>query len=515
MRIQIRFFQTLMIGFLCVALISASGCDNKTKQVDNDEPETEQFAPEPLTVLFVGTADPTKDAMPAKEADESDESDESEEPNELAETLGQRAARQWSARRDGTITVVEKSVEELVAADFQIDKAIDVVVFSPLLMGEWMSRDMLRPVPDDTWKSEELTNKTILRFSRTKYITYDSKNFAIPLGSPHMVMMYRKDILDALKVKPPTTWKAVRRLNEKLKAADESVFSEIENPSKRILFPLAEGVADTTLLSVATPMARNRGTLSMVFETDKMEPLIGAPPFVEALKIIRELTTTDEPSKSMGAAEVYRAMLDGKAAIAFGWPATGFDLENSDAESIETVRIAPVPGSLRYYDRNDQKWRDFGKEQDHQFDYIGFDGLVAGVTENSKNAKTAFQFSAWLSSTTISSIVLSSNPQVGPFRDNHLGDLRTWVGSRLSPDANDDLAEILDQSNTSSRATKMPPIPRISEYRAALDQAVRSAVDGESEPAAALKKAADKWSEISNSAGVDAQRGYLRRSEGF
>ena len=77
MRIQIRFFQTLMIGFLCVALISASGCDNKTKQVDNDEPETEQFAPEPLTVLFVGTADPAmKDAMPSEEADESDESDE-------------------------------------------------------------------------------------------------------------------------------------------------------------------------------------------------------------------------------------------------------------------------------------------------------------------------------------------------------------------------------------------------------------------------------------------------------
>ena len=113
----------IMVSMCCLL---ALGCSkSKTEDRSQEDAAVEFVAPEPLTLLVVGD-----------------------------EQLGPRIKRQWAARQDGVITVVDLAVSDFLASDFELPGDVDVLIYPPSMLGDLASREVLLEVPRDVWNND-------------------------------------------------------------------------------------------------------------------------------------------------------------------------------------------------------------------------------------------------------------------------------------------------------------------------------------------------------------------------
>ena len=141
---------------------------------------------------------------------------------------------------------------------------------------------------------------------------------------------------------------------------------------------------------------------------------------------------------------------------------------------------------------------------------LGYGDRLVAVTTSSRNAASAFELLAWLATAEISSQLVSAGDGMLPVRAS-LASSRAWYGSELSAGRRNELGAALAQSLSAEPCLVIPRIPGIDEYLVALDEAVRSAMDGAERPQAALQHAASRWEAITDAHGRDGQRSaYLK-----
>ena len=86
-----------------------------------------------------------------------------------------------------------------------------------------------------------------------------------------------------------------------------------------------------------------------------------------------------------------------------------------------------------------------------------------------------------------------------------------WYEAGLNARERAKLAEALASSLSGEKCLLIPRIPGVDEYMAALDAAVKSAVFDKVPAKVALRKAADRWNQITDAHGRDRQRqAYLK-----
>ena len=108
--------------------------------------------------------------------------------------------------------------------------------------------------------------------------------FAVPLGSPVMVLFYRADLFAHFGKQPPQTWAEYQQLveffarRENLK--DWPATSNLPAGWCGAVEPLAVGWAGKTLLARAAAYAKHRDYYTTLFDRDTMAPRIAGPPFV-------------------------------------------------------------------------------------------------------------------------------------------------------------------------------------------------------------------------------------------
>lgn len=475
----------LLIG-LALTLAATPGCSRPESgdevAANNEKPSP----PETISVLIVGDSQ-----------------------------IGPAIKRQWSARRDGELDVRDMTVREFIDSGLELNSDIDVVIYPPGLLGELVAKEQIAEIPESVWNDKESFNKQeLLRHARSAMVSYSKNVWAVPLGSPSLVMLYRSDVLKKLNVKPPTTWEEFDQLAAKLAETQSLTDDQGNELPTEVGIPLADQWCAQFFLARAAAYIRYRGNLSTVFNRTDMEPLIASEPFVETLREMKAAIHIP-PESWQNARQAYADIIAGKTAVAISWPAPIRNEAGEEVSANQSVRIARIPGSNRWFDSGGNGWTGRPPFESMQVDWLEFDGLVASINRNSGRSLTSQEFLRWLPSKSISLAVLAGSQHSGPFRASQLGNPMLWTGNSISPEAAIQYSDIVREINDESVIFGFPRIPGRSEYLASLNEAVADCLAGKLEPAAALKSAAEKWKKITEKYGATPQRANLRRGEGI
>jgi ABC-type glycerol-3-phosphate transport system substrate-binding protein len=206
------------------------------------------------------------------------------------------------------------------------------------------------------------------------------------------------------------------------------------------------------LLAAAAPHAISNERLGVLFDVDTMKPRITEPAFVDALTQL-PLSSKESPSK----------------------------------DSLTSEPQVPV---------------------------LGYNDRLLAVTASSRNAASAFKLAEWLAlAETGSQFARVSGDWLPPRRS--VASSSSWYEPTLSAGERSKRSTQVDAALSGERALVVPRIPGIDAYLAALDTAVKSALDGKSSPAAALQTATDEWEKITDRLGRDKQRDAYQKHLGI
>ncbi|HZZ28437.1 MAG TPA: extracellular solute-binding protein [Pirellulales bacterium] len=435
---------------------------------------------------------------------------------ELAQAID-RLRGEWKAQ-----TGSELQIEQMSAANVNSAEKLDAdsVLYPPALLGTLAERRLIRPLNKDWLKEDPLEIADLLLLLDSPELTWDGQPYAVPLGSPVLVLMYRPDLFEQLGKQPPRTWEEYQTLADffnnpkQLRAQQKQTGTRadshrIDDPWSGAVEPLAPGWAARTLLARAAAYARHRDYFSVLFDRETMEPLIGGPPFVRALtELVAAAKMEPKEAASFTPAEAARWLLSGHAAMAIGWPAALVQMSRNTVVSA----FAPLPGSTAAYNPRQAEWEPRRNDESVNIPLVGVGGHVGSVVKGTNSAETAFHLLTWLSSNRWSSELLPTNPAATLFRQSQANDSSTWFGHMISAEAAKQYSQVLATALHQPEAVQMLRIPGEAEYMAALDDAVRAAISGKKSPQQALNEAAEQWKKITAQYGVNKQREAYRRS---
>ena len=426
--------------------------------------------------------------------------------------VADEVARRWTADRNGELAISSVSADEYLANDYAASEQHDVVIYPARLLGQLSADDQVIPLPDEVWNSEELDNRGLLRDSRTTLIRFGDQRWAVPLGSPGLRMMLRKDVLDALELQVPKTWPDFVQLIEKL-SSSKPVDEDGNALPVDLYFPTDGQYAAYSLLAISASTVRHRGKLNSVFNRQTMEPLIAEPPYAEALATLREVTSR---AKGSTVEQAVSKFFQGEAAVVVGWPTAAFgdEAEVSDA-TLDNCIVARLPGSRRWYDFSSSRWQP-NDDGVAQVELTGFTAIQASLLTSNRHPTTAYDFLSWLGSKKVAISVFSKCPNSSPTRASHLGNTQSWTGELLSVENNDIYADQITQINEQPVFLMFPRINGIEEYLASLSEGVRSYLNEEAtDPNAVLRKVADQWNVMTEKYDRNQQEKLLRMDFGL
>ncbi len=467
-----RFSQSLAI-LLLAAVFAASGCQKET-QPEREAGPDEPIAPEPLVALVVGEPD-----------------------------IGDEIARQWLAQANGELEIRNISTAEFSSRDFEVDSEIDVIIYPVWMLGELQSRKRIQEFSRRFWQSGEFNKDDLLRLYRTTWVRHQNEHWGVPLGGPSLMLVFSQPWADGLKSPVPNDW---QKLVEQ--------FGNSASGSLSLKLPLAKGSAVNIFLARSSAEIRNRGRISTVFDRDTMEPLIHQAPFVQSLQDLKTLMGDDLSQLELTPLDVYQQILSGDCKIGIASP-RAVESDDGIAASGIDLGFQLLPGSQRWYDGKSGRWMQRAKTEPHQFDLVGFDGLMASVASQAHSTEDCADFLIWLSSKSTVFKTFVNSPRSGPFRKSHLALPAAWCGDQLSDPSLRRYTDAVDAGNEQDVQFMFPRIPGQQRYLELLDDNIRECLNGNLEPQAALERTTQQWNELTHELGIERMIKELAKSGGL
>lgn len=428
--------------------------------------------------------------------------------------VGEAAQRRWQAEGFGELSVTYQTRDEFEAAGLAVPPDYDVLFYPERYQVDLVHRQALLEIPNEIWNSESLNKNDLLTHFRGSLLRQGDRYFALPLSGVPLMLVYRADCLAALQLSPPQTWDELEAVVVQLRAAGNLVDGNGQPLPTAIALPLGDEWAAHLVLARSAAMVRSVGKLSTVFQIERMEPLIANPPFQLALESLQRLAAAQFAGGTDALPhDVYRALVEGEAALGITWLVGG--LEPEDAQAAKQLRVARLPGAPHWYEPARAEWVARSPDESWQVDYLGADLRVVSVLKNSLHAHRALQFVAWVSSKQISQSIGPGSLANGPSRLSHLSDPQRWVGELIEPQVADDYAQHILAIHQSKLILTFPRIVNQRDYLKALADAVRRALHSEESADQALGAAAAAWNQLNERIGLRVQRDFLRRGEGF
>lgn len=480
-------FRPYTLLALAITILIAHGCRNDSSDRVSEERVAPQ-PPKPIKILFVDD-----------------------------ETLPDVVARHWMARSEGKITIDSISSAELLQDSLAKSEA-DVVVYPAGLLGELVENNWLLPLPEKMLASDFDDRNDILLKDRTAIVTWGKTVFGVSLGSPQLVLIYRKDIFDALDLQVPTSWQEYESIREKLNDRQKIVDSgfTIADRWSGAVEPWRDNWISHVFLARSVPYVRDPLRYSTVFSFLTLEPLLDRNPFVlSASEMSAVGANASHDLLKLGPEQAKELVFDGEAAMAIGYPTPDSGATELDPENEIEVSIAPLPGSSRVFDFNESKWSRRPEGAELRAPLLGTSGLIASVSRSSKYSGSAFRFIAWLSNRENSPVIVGASGQTAPFRSSHLRIPEQWIDSRFEPEAALAWDEIIRTGQVSTMTTLSLRIPNRDRYLQSLGDSLRQMLREGVEPEEALKTAVESWNAISAENGLRKQREAYQRSLGI
>jgi hypothetical protein len=394
--------------------------------------------------------------------------------------------------------------------------AADLLLLPPAELPHWAAAGKLRPLPRPD------AVEGLLTLYRTRLLHWEGTPYGLPVLGDGPVGVYRLDLYrdpeykQAFKEKyhydlnPPATWDEF---------ADQAAF--FAKRRRRPSLPALPADVTRAFYAVAAPLAVRAATggaaraagegraarqFSFQYDVEGGAPRVAGPGFVEALKLLRRV----QPHRSLrpDAAAAFKA---DEAVLGY---VTLADLAGLGADAARWG-VFRQPGSRRVYDE-DRPGAPAGAAPNH-VPYVGAGAVVGVVPQSAAQPQAAFDLLTYLSSEGVSLEVVHT-PEFGggPFREPHLTrNPQGWRNYGLDDHQTTLLRELLREV-ADPRLDNPAVVLRIPEQRGheeALAAALRPALAGDGDPAAALAAAAQRWRELDGSP-AQARAAY-RRSLGL
>lgn len=420
--------------------------------------------------------------------------------------LANAIEQEWQARGGKNLVVEQTTTESLLDKE---SIAADIVVYPTRLLGELKARNWLAPVPDDVWKHEDYDANDLFETIRRREVRWGKSVAALPFGSPQWMLYIRDDLLEKLDRPPPATWAEYDELAALMAAegggnADWSGIAE----------PWGDSWGGLVLVARASAYAKHSANYSTLFDVASFEPLIDGPPFLRALEeLVAVSAYASDDAATLTPADAKTRFAQQQCGMAWGWP-TSF-AQDEKVTAWPPLRLVELPGSPDMFDFHEQTWGVRPDQINPRIPFIGFSGRLGSVTRETVSSRQAWQTLAWLTGPRAGTSTGSASASTAPFRLSQLDETARWVERELPAEVARDYAATLRTAQSRPTTLRLPPIPGIDNYLAALDRAVSQAISQEQSPQEALREAAGRWREITAEHGIERQRAAYRKSLGL
>jgi multiple sugar transport system substrate-binding protein len=412
--------------------------------------------------------------------------------------LGQAIKREWQSRTEKDLDVRNVTLAELSQASRLPG---DVVVFPSGQIGQLVERELIGPLDEEALEKGEFNRRDIFDQVRLREMVWANRTLAVPLGSPRLVLVYRRDIFEELSLAPPQTWKEYQSVVNRLAADGQG--------DRTVIEPLADGWAGQMLLARAAAYVTHRDQVSPLFDYLTFEPLIQTAPYVRALEELIAARKGSSGENRLTPAEAWSEIRSGKAAMAICWAPPAVEKSPTSAAPLA---FHLLPGGSDVYNFSRNRWDERESSDERHVPLLAISGRLAAVTTTATDSEAARGFMAWLAGSEVSTAVGPASSATTLFRDSQLASAGRWTGGLDGATAKA-YAETLQKTSQLQRFVSLR-LPGREEYLAALDAAVQQAASGKETPAEALTTAANKWREITAKIGLERQRRALRRDLG-
>lgn len=413
--------------------------------------------------------------------------------------LADAIERQWKARAEGPLKVRVRSLDEMRQRK---SPAADALIYPARLLGEWVERDWLLPLPARFLRDPLGAQGEVFDLLRLRETRWGEQVLGITFGSPVLTLCVRADAQQALQVEPPSDWQSYPKLVEQVRAA-VAAGRVPAAPEGAVLEPLAEGWAGKMLLARAAGYVRRRDQFASLFSPESMDARIASEPFVQALEELARVARQSPRSLEVGPAQIHQALARREAVMGVTWPQGGAAVGQQSKQ--EPLTYHELPGSLRVYNPREAEWEARRSDDPGRVPLLGISGRIGSVSRLSGNPRGAFRMLAILSSKEWSPRIVPKSAACTLFRDSHVRSPERWLPAE-APAAARQYAEVVQTTLARSDWLFCPRIPGQQEYLRALDAAVRGACRGKVGVAEALQQAAKQWNAVTDRRGRESQR---------
>ena len=415
--------------------------------------------------------------------------------------------REWIAHSEYEVTIQNEAEASFLSRIRSEPNSlnVDVVIFPSRLLGELAEKRLLRALPpslSSTGSAEDVSGYNlgdVWRAVARKEMRWDGRQLAVTLGAPVPLLMVRDDLVEEV----PTTWTELASfVHEQGESLPEGIAPVAE--------PLADGWAARMFLSRAAPYLYQESRVSQFFDYAKMQPRISSEPCLRAL---REMVATyDRKNDELDVARAYEAFMMGRAAMAITWPRR----LSMDSPPPFSVSVHKLPGTAEEYEVREQRWRALPVPDGlRRIAVLGHEGRMGAICRKGKNASLAGVFLGWVGGAEQGLRICVRSRSSAPFRQSHQVNARLWCGENLTRQTASQYGDCLQATLSRTEAYLGIRIPGQDRYVKALDQAVISALHGETTAQEALRRASEAWESITDELGRDEQMAAYRHSLGI
>ncbi|RCS54856.1 extracellular solute-binding protein [Bremerella cremea] len=424
------------------------------------------------------------------------------------EALAERIRLEVSARTEEKITV--ETIPRKVFLNQQ-RQTKDILIYPPAMMGDLIQRNWLTPIPSSILSLQDLALDDIVLGVRQTEMHWGEKTYALPLGSPVLMLMVRTDILKQLNLETPTTWQEYAAVveaihnSEFLKSNDTVGAATIE--------PFGEAYLPSLFLARSAAYVKHSENLSTYFDFTNGKSRLTSPGFVRAAEELAQAAqTTPGEFKTLDPQSAAEAFLAGKSVMAIGWL-------NSKTKVPETfppdIAFAPLPGSAEIYQSQGNQWVPRSGNKPVSVPLLSTSGMVGSVTSASGQTMHAADLLVLLTGPELCSLISPASQRTTFYRTSSLPMAEAWLPKGLPGGALRQYAKIsIDQLQSPNSMVNIR-IAHRQEYEEALRTALLSLI-GPNPPNAetALKQAGETWDTISEKQGQENQTNAYHNSQG-
>jgi ABC-type glycerol-3-phosphate transport system substrate-binding protein len=415
-------------------------------------------------------------------------------------------SRQYQARTNGTVTILNATWDEVVEKDYApIDQA-DLVIYPTLHIGELMSRKKLREL-DNAQFADASSWRGLLAFDRERFCVWKGKVIGISLGQTIPVMLIRNDFLDKTGLPVPQTWQDFSAL-----CAAAGKLEPGDGIPSAIDIPLDGRWASNMLFCRAAAAIVVPGRYSTVFDVRTMQPLVDTEPFRQALAGWANDLAPSTGRQTQTPSQILRRFVNGELAVAVTTIHAKM-LDESTRPAFEFT-IAPTPGSDQVFDPATRTWTKHQDLKPRSVPFVGCEGLMAGITASTHRNRISMDFLSWLLDKQICAIVSTESPSLAPSHKAHIAAPDKWLGDSFAAENVSQYSRTMQEWEERRACMTTLRIRGADQYLDIADLAVRDAILNGKDAGEVLMDCAAKWGKLTEELGKDDQRRQYSASEG-